>query len=356
MTSHSGASPAIVAIETIVPPHRLGKSEAIEFARSHFGPHIADLERLLPIFEHSGIDSRFTAAPVDWFCQPHSLAEKNRCYIESATQLCADACEKAIAGARIQRDDIDYIIYVNTTGIATPSIDARLINRLGLRSDIRRTPIWGLGCAGGVAGLSHAYHYLLGHPDDTVLLVCAELCSLTFLADDFSRSNLVASALFGDGAAAVILKNSNDARSLHLLATNSRFYPDSLDVMGWNVVEAGLQVVFAQRIPDIVAAHSKEDVTTFLGSREVTLSDIDQFLFHPGGTKVLAAYAKALGIESGKLDLARATLRNFGNMSSVTVLFVIKRYFDKADRDPESLSLISALGPGFCSESILTCG
>lgn len=326
---------------------------ALSFARSHFGPHIPDLERLLPIFANSGIEARYLSVTIDWLDKVHSLEEKNRLYIETSTELCRVATENALASAKVDRNEIDYIIYINTTGIATPSIDARLINLLGLRPNIRRTPIWGLGCAGGVAGLSHAYHYLLGHPESTVLLVCAELCSLTFLADDYSRSNLVASALFGDGAAAVILKNATAPDGLQLVATNSRFYPDSLDVMGWNVVGAGLQVVFAQRIPDIVAAHANEDISSFLRTHRLTFDDLDQYLFHPGGTKVLAAYEQALGISDEKLAHSRLTLRDFGNMSSVTVLFVLKRYLEQADRLRDRFSLISALGPGFCSESVV---
>ena len=328
---------------------------AADFARAHFSGHVHDIDRLLPIFVNSGIESRYFSKPADWFSHPHSIAEKNHIYIESATDLCAKAAHSAMTNAGVSPSEIDYIIYVNTTGIATPSIDARLINVLGLRHDIRRTPIWGLGCAGGVAALSHAYHHLLGHPDQTVLVVCAELCGLTFLANDFSRSNLVASALFGEGAAAVLLRNSSDlpADSLRIISTNSRFYPDSLDVMGWNVVEAGLQVVFAQRIPDIVAAHSAEDLSSYVRKHGLILDDIDKFLFHPGGTKVIAAYEQALAISNGKLDYARQTLRDFGNMSSVTVLFVLKRYLDSSNRARGRYSLISALGPGFCSESIL---
>jgi alkylresorcinol/alkylpyrone synthase len=326
---------------------------AVEFARAHFGGKVPDIERLLSVFVNSGIESRYFSVPAEWFNQPHSIAEKNRLYIESATDLCAEASRKAMATAGLAPEAIDYIVYLNTTGIATPSIDARLINVLGLRHDIRRTPIWGLGCAGGVAALSHAYHYLLGHPNDTVLVVCAELCGLTFLADDFSRSNLVASALFGEGAAAVIVKNSTQSDGLQLIATNSRFYPDSLDVMGWNVVEAGLQVIFAQRIPDIVAAHAREDLRSFLQRHELTLDDIEEYLFHPGGTKVLAAYETALGIDNGKFEHARSTLRDFGNMSSVTVLFVLRRFLEHTDRERNRYSLVSALGPGFCSESVL---
>lgn len=356
MSQESESShPAIVALETALPPFKVSQDEIAHFAHSHFGKHIHEIDRFIPIFANSGIDFRYLSVSTEWLGKTHTLAEKNRLYIQSATGLCAQAARSAMERAGLGAHDIDYIVYVNTTGIATPSIDARLINVLGLRTNIRRTPIWGLGCAGGAAALSHTFHYLKGHPKETALVVCAELCGLTFLADDFSVSNLVASALFGEGAAAVIMRGAECERhnGLSVLATNSRFYPDSLDVMGWNVVEAGLQVVFAQRIPDIVAANAKQDLSEFLKSEELKLADIDQFLFHPGGTKVIAAYVDALALTNGKLDNSRAVLREYGNMSSVTVLFVLKRYLDQAMRKAGKYSLVSALGPGFCSESVL---
>lgn len=259
-----------------------------------------------------------------------------------------------MAQQNLQPNDIDNIIYINTTGLATPSIDARLINVLSLRPDIHRTPIWGLGCAGGAAGLSHAYHYAIGHPGRRVLLVAAELCGLTFMPDDLSKSNIVASALFGEGAAAALIcGDAVDGDGLEIISTQSNFYPDSLDVMGWNILSQGMQVVFDRRIPDIVAENSREDLGAFLRQNDLTLPDLDQYLFHPGGIKVIEAYEKALNPKNGKMTLVRETLRDFGNMSSVTVLFVLERYLSQFGLNREGHGLISALGPGFCSESLL---
>ncbi len=326
----------------------------MEFARAMFADKIPDFDRLLPLFANAGIRTRYFAAPQEWFFTDHDLAEKSAMYAREATRLSADAAGKALDLAGLAPRDIDYVIYVNTTGLATPSIDARLINVMGLRSDVRRTPIWGLGCAGGAAGLSHAHHYALGHPGSRVLVIATELCGLTFLPGDTSKSNLVATALFGDGAAAaVVVADDVAGPGLEVVDTRSRFFPDSLDVMGWTVLQEGLQVVFAQRIPDIVAETAGQDVGAFLADHDLKIADIQSFLLHPGGTKVLEAYETALGLDPAQLDLPRGILRDYGNMSSATVLFVLERYLKEHGFGNGGHGLISSLGPGFCSESLL---
>src|SRR5512138_1734407 len=197
--------PRLLGVHTTVPPYRVNQDDAALFARKHFGPLVHDFDRLLPVFENAGIETRYFSTPLEWVGDGHSMAEKNELYIRSATDLSVEATKELLESHNLQPADIDYVIYVNTTGLATPSIDARIINRLGFRSDIRRTPIWGLGCAGGAAGLAHAYHHALGHPKERVLVVACELCGLTFMPDDYSKSNVVAAALFGEGAAAVLI-------------------------------------------------------------------------------------------------------------------------------------------------------
>ena len=346
--------PYINAIETIVPEHRVDQDTAREFAGRHYGARVPDIDRLLTVFDNAGISTRYFSTPLDWFGAPHSLSERNRLYINNATELCCRAAAGLLKRESLEPSQIDYLIYVNTTGLATPSIDARIINRLRLRSNVRRTPIWGLGCAGGAAGLSHAYHHALGHPGERVLVVAAELCGLTFLADDFSKSNLVASALFAEGAAAVLVTGDNVSEGgVEIIDSRSTFYPDSLDVMGWNVVDRGLQVVFARQIPRIVSDNAREDFEAFLSDNGLSLDDISAFLLHPGGTKVLEAYQRALGLNGDSLSTSRTVLREFGNMSSVTVLFVLERYLFGTGQTKSGNLLVSALGPGFCSETLL---
>ncbi len=347
--------PRLVAVATASPAHRIGQEEAAAFAATLFRGRLDRLDSLLSVFSNAGIETRYFAKPPEWFREPHDLAQKNRDYIEAATALSAQATRDLLARTGLGPHDIDYVLYVNTTGLATPSIDARLINVLGLRHDIRRTPIWGLGCAGGTAGLSHAYHHALGHPRARILVVACELCGLTFLADDFTTSNFVATALFADGAAAALVvgDDAEPPGGLDLLDTQSRFYPDSLEVMGWNVLDRGLQVVFDKRIPDIVARHAAGELEGFLARNGLVREDVVEFLYHPGGIKVLEAYQAAYGTEPERLRHSREILRDFGNMSSVTVLFVVARYLAEHAPGRGGHGVISALGPGFSSESIL---
>ncbi len=346
--------PKIRAVATAVPSTRVDLELTVAFARQMFAERIPDLERMLPLFTNAGIQTRYFAAPQEWFFADHDLAERSAMYAREATRLSAEAAGKALTKAGLVPAEVDYIIYVNTTGLATPSIDARLINIMGLRPDVRRTPIWGLGCAGGAAGLSHAHHYALAHPEAQILVVATELCGLTFLPGDTSKSNLVATALFGDGAAAAVVGgDACEGRGLEVLGTGSRFYADSLDVMGWSVLQEGLQVIFAQRIPEIVEDTAAEDVGAFLAGHDIKIADIGAFLLHPGGTKVLEAYEKALALEPAQLALPRGILRDYGNMSSATVFFVLERYLDTWGMGNGGHGLISALGPGFCSESLL---
>lgn len=346
--------PRLLSVATAVPATCIEQATAAAFARERFAGKLPDLERLMPLFSHAGIDTRYFAVPQEWFFTAHDLAERSAIYAREATLLSAQAATDALTRAGLAPTDIDYIIYVNTTGLATPSIDARLVNVLGLRADVRRTPVWGLGCAGGVAGLAQAYHYALAHAGARVLVVAAELCGLTFLPDDMSKANLVATALFADGAAAaVVVGDGRPGPGLEILGTRSRLYPDSLDVMGWTVLQEGLQVVFAQRIPEIVRQTAAAEIGAFLAAHGATLADVDAFLLHPGGTKVLEAYAEALTLRPEQLDLPRSVLRDYGNMSSATVLFVIERYLRLHGTGNGGFGLVSALGPGFSSESLL---
>jgi alkylresorcinol/alkylpyrone synthase len=346
--------PKIQAVASANPETRVDQGMAAEFARAQFADHLPDIESLMPLFENTGIHTRYFAVPQEWFFTEHDLAEKSALYCREATRLSAAAAELAMDRAGWQAAEVDYIIYVNTTGLATPSIDARLINFLGLRPDIRRTPIWGLGCAGGAAGLSHAHHYALAHPKARILVVTTELCGLTFLPNDVSKSNLVATALFGDGSAAAAVSGDQVAGSgLTVLDTRSRFFPDSLDVMGWTVMQEGLQVVFAKRIPQIVEETAAADLGGFLALHDLKIADMEAFLLHPGGTKVLEAYQTALALEPAQLELPRSILRDYGNMSSATVLYVLERYLEQSEPGQGGFGLVSSLGPGFCSESLL---
>jgi alkylresorcinol/alkylpyrone synthase len=314
-------------------------------------PHLG---RLLNVFETSGIDQRYFCHPPDWFLTQHSPESINRSYIENATDLSERAVRQALERCSLEPSDVDYLVYVNTTGLATPSIDARLINRLGCRVDAAHLPIWGRGCAGGVAGIAHLSEYLRGHSHGVGVIVAAEFCGLTFLPGDRSKSNIVASALFGDGVGAAVVAGSEvDRPGLEIVQTRSRLFPDSLDIMGWNVTSQGLQVVFNRRIPDIVLEHGAAELDVLLQLAGVDRQDVVDYLYHPGGPKVLAAYREAYGLPDESLALSQAVLRDCGNMSSATVMFVLERFLQQQARPSEGYAVVAALGPGFCAESLL---
>ena len=346
--------PHLVDVVTAPAPCVIAQEEAIAFAREHFGPHMPGIERRLPIFTNTGIRSRRFARPLPWFLGDHGFEEKNAIYIEMATERCAAAGRALLERNGLSPADIDRVYYVNTTGLATPSIDARLINVLGLNRQARRTPVWGLGCAGGVAGLSMAAYELAGHRRSRALVFAAEFCSLTFLRDDFSKSNLVGTALFADGAAAALVSGDETGDvGYPILGSRSTLFPDSLDVMGWNVVAHGLQVIFDQRIPDIIREHAAIELDALLTAHGLSRADVVEYLYHPGGPKVVQAYADAYGIDAGRFRWSRDVLADFGNMSSVTVLYVLAHYMASHTPGQGGYGVVSALGPGFSSEAFV---
>lgn len=349
--------PRIEAVGTAVPPHVVNQEDSAELARQFFQDAFPDIDRLLGVFAKSQIRKRHFCMPIDWFAEDRPFPEKNRLYIEHAEALAAEAIRRCLDKARVTKDDIDCLLFVSSTGIATPSIDSRLVNTLGLRSDITRVPLWGLGCAGGAMGLARACDYARAYPDRRVLLVSVELCGLTFIRQDLSKSNLVATCLFGDGAAAVLVEGDQvSARSTaprpRFCASRTTTWPETLDVMGWDVTDPGLKVIFSRDIPTIIKQSMRENVHTFLSPHETSLDHLRHFIFHPGGAKVLTAYQQALGIPVEATQLSEDVLLNFGNMSSPTVLFVLEKSMEH-DWQVGDKGLLAALGPGFSSELLL---
>lgn len=343
----------LLAVATALPPHCLRRDEARAIASQVFAGH-PHLARLLNVFETSGIHQRYFCEPAAWFLTEHSPETVNRSYIENATDLSETAVRQALKRCSLDPSDIDYLVYVNTTGLATPSIDARLMNRLDCRLDVPHVPIWGRGCAGGVAGISHVSEYLRGHPGAVGVIIAAEFCGLTFLPGDRSKSNIVASALFGDGVGAAVVAGAEvDRPGLEIVGTRSRLFPDSLDIMGWNITSQGMQVVFNRRIPDIVRQHGAAELDALLRLAGVERDEIVEYVYHPGGPKVLDAYRTAYGLPDDSLTLSEAVLRDYGNMSSATVMFVLERFLQQESRPTDGYAVAAALGPGFCAESLL---
>ncbi len=353
------AAPRITSVATALPSHVVGQEQAREFVEQLFGESFADDRRLFAVFDHAGIERRHVCMPLAWYGEPHRFGEANERYVEHALALSAEVARAALERSGLEPADVDQIVFVSSTGIATPSLDARLSNLLGFRRDLRRTPLWGLGCAGGAAGLSRAREFAIADPEARVLLIAIELCSLTFQRGEPSRRNLVATSLFSDGAAAAVIAGAQadvTARPhppVALVASRSTLWPDSLDVMGWEVDEHGLHVVFSRDIPTIVRDWVRPDFESFLGEHGLRLDQLDRVIAHPGGPKVLAAYQQALGLSHEALRHAEDVLRTCGNMSSPTCLFVLERALQANELGPGETAVLAALGPGFSSEYVL---
>lgn len=339
------ATPRLVSLATATPRHDLPQAEVARRAGDLFGATHGGAERLAPIFHNAEIENRHACAPVDWYLQPHSFPDRNERFLENAVELLAEAAEKALAEAGLGAQDIDAIVTICSTGVATPALDARLMEVMDFRRDVERLPVFGLGCAGGVLGLARAAALAKADPQARILLLVVELCSLTFRQADRSKSNLVATALFGDGAAACVVSAREEYAGRPALGPwGEHTWPASLDVMGWEVAEDGLKVLFSRDIPTLVRQDLRAVVDAFLARHGASLSDIDGFVCHPGGAKVLDALEDCLDLAPGGLVHARKVLREHGNMSAVTVLFVLREALAAGARGTH---LMTTMGPGF---------
>lgn len=354
--------PKILAVSTVKPPHTVYQEQAVTLTRSLFSEKYQDIERLLNVFQNGDIETRNVCMPLEWYGQEHDFEERNHLYIQHAIDFGKQAVMTCLQGdamldTPIEPSMIDAIFFISSSGIATPSIEARIMNQLAFRDDTKRIPIWGLGCAGGAVGLSRAYEYCLAFPQANVLVLSVELCSLTFQKDDYSKSNLVGVSLFSDGiACALIAGDHSSVKTKHatpkIIATTSKLMPNSEEVMGWDVKKNGLYVVFSKSIPAIITNWLGPFVHEFLHEHGLTKEDITHFVAHPGGKKVLEAYETTLGFDQTKTAISREVLRNNGNMSSPTILYVLEKFMKRAPRSGD-YGLMAALGPGFCGELLL---
>lgn len=354
--------PKIQSISSFLPPYSYSQEQASTLLKHLFTDHYEDLERMLKVFENGEIESRQFCVPMEWFEHPHDLEERNRLYIELATSygaLAINAClqNQEFLEKTVHPSEIDGILFISSTGFSTPSIEARILNQLPFSDYVKRIPIWGLGCAGGASGLSRAFDYCLAYPKAKVLVLCVELCSLTFQPNDYTKSNLIGASLFADGVAcALVCGDDVDIQTKKpcpsFVATSSKTMANSENVMGWDMKNDGLHVVFSKSIPSIIEKWLEPFVSEFLSEHHLTPSQLDHFIAHPGGKKVLTAYEKSLGFDSNKTDISRDILRKHGNMSSPTVLYVLEAFMNM-DCQPGDKGLLTALGPGFSGELVL---
>jgi len=347
--------PKLAAISKIDFPSRVDQQEVKQYSKNLFAPSFPQIERMLSAFDNTEIKTRNFSKPLDYYASVHTFQEQNAEYIRLSLEYSVKAIEACISAAQIKKEEITDIIFISSTGLSTPSLDALIINKMRLSQNIGRMAIFGLGCGGGVSGYSKANILAKENPDAIVLLVAVELCSLTFLRDDFSKSNFIGSSLFADGVAACIITGDNHRNKtknkISFVATQSKLYYDTLDVMGWEFLDTGFKVLFSHDIPTIIAENIYADVTSFLGKHHLKISDIRNFIFHPGGKKVLTAYEEALSVEGDFLRNTREVMTDYGNMSSTTVLYVLERVFSNGFEN--GYGLMVTMGPGFSSEMVL---
>lgn len=336
----------IIATGTAVPDHIVDQAMVRAIVERVFGDQVEDRSRIFSVFEHGHINERRFVRPPSWYADDHDFAASNAVYAEEAVRLGTMAARKALGG---READVAAIVVASTTGIMTPSLDAALIASLGLDRRIRRLPIFGLGCAAGVSGLARAADLCRGIGGAPVLFVAVEICSVTFQRSDTSKANIIGSSLFADGAAAVLLRGNGDGPSITGAA--SMVYPDTEDIMGWDVGNTGLRVRFSRDIPTFVRTNIPAMIDDACRTWGIRPTDIGDIIAHPGGAKVIEAYAEALGRPIEQFGHALEVLRSFGNMSSASVLFVLDRWLGSTPRPGHAL--MSALGPGFSAEQVL---
>lgn len=348
----------IVAASAALPGHRYDQRTITDAFADVVLPTGSDRRVLDRLHEATGVRTRHLALPLEDYAALDGFGAANDAFIRVGTELGETAVRQALSAAGLEPSDVDVLLCTSVTGVAVPSLDARLVPRLGLRPDVRRIPVFGLGCVAGAAGIARVHDIVLGDPDAVAVLLSVELCSLTVQRDDPSVPNLVASGLFGDGAAAVVLLGARRAAALGLdgptvHATRSRLYPDTERVMGWDIGGSGFRIVLAASVADVVEEHLGTDVTAFLGDHDLKSADVATWLAHPGGPKVLHAMARTLDLADGALDRAWHSLAAVGNLSSASVLHVLADALTGPRPEPGSPGVLLAMGPGFCSELVL---
>lgn len=334
--------PRLASLATAVPPHILETAHVVKQAGRIFARFGDDFERMLPVFTNTGIERRYSACPTGWFDQDNGWPERTKQFTDCAESLFREASSKALELAGIAANEIDAIVSVSSTGIATPSIEARVMHEMGFRDDVLRVPVFGLGCAGGVTGLSLAARLSQAMPGKNILLCVIELCTLAFRPDEMTKSNIIATALFGDGAAAAIVRDTGEGPVIEHAGEHT--WPNTTNVMGWRVDDEGFGAIFSRSIPELALSDLRPAADGFLSRNNLGMADVQHYSFHPGGTKVIQALETAFELSEGQLAHERGVLAGYGNMSSPTVLFVLQRALAE---NWSGRRFIGSLGPGF---------
>lgn len=347
--------PVIRAVGRALPPHYATQEQLIAAFRELWATRHFNLERLEDLHRAVQVGGRHLALPIERYPELVTFQQRNDAWIRAATELSETVVRDALEKTQLTPADVDHVFFVTVTGIATPSIEARVANRVRFREDFKRTPLFGLGCVAGASGLARAADYLRAFPTQTALVVATELCSLTLQREDLSIPNIIASGLFGDGAACAVLRGAQapGAKGPKVVASRSVFYPDTERVMGWDVVDSGFKVVLSAKVPNLVKDHIRGNVDRFLAEHGLARKDVRHWVAHTGGPKVLKAFEESLELEAATLERSWKSLREVGNLSSASVLFVLGETLEAAQARPGDWGVIMALGPGFCAEMVL---
>ncbi len=349
----------IASAASAFPKHYYSQKFLLERLQDYWGDQLKNPLLLARLHRNVTVDGRYLAIPTEQYLDIKTWGQANDIWIKVAQELGEQALCLALNNAGLKPQDLGALLFTTVTGIASPSIDALLINRMGLSPNIRRTPIFGLGCVAGAAGITRAADYVRAYPSQAAALVSVELCSLTLQREDLSVANLISSGLFADGSAAVIVtgaefeSSGSEISGPKILATRSVFYPDTEEMMGWNISEKGFRIVLSTEVPNLIRQNLGRDVDAFLAENGYRRSDLQSWVLHTGGPKVLEACATALGLHNGQLDASWDCLRKVGNLSSASVLVVLEDVIKHRRPEPGAMGLLAAMGPGFCSELLL---
>ncbi len=348
--------PAILSVGRALPPNYVDRDTLVAALSTYWARRHFNVDRLADVHRAAQVGGRHLALPLAEYAALDSFGKSNDAFVRVAPELGEAAVRAGLAAAGLAPSDVDQLWFVTVTGISTPSLDAKLANRLGLKPGVKRTPVFGLGCMAGAAGVARASDALRAFPGDVAVMLSVELCSLTLQRDDPSVANLVATGLFGDGAAAVVMAGGervNGARVPRILATRSVLYPDTEWVMGWDVVDSGFKVVLSAKVPDVIEARIGGDVDAFLAAHGLARGDVRHWVAHTGGPKVLEAFRRGLGLAPAAVERSWRSLRDIGNLSSASVLFVLGDLLEAGEARPGDVGVLAAMGPGFSAELVL---